>query len=247
MEKIIAIFERHSPVEDDYRQYLPMIGQAVGGLALSLTANLAGPAFRSDLLLSGGSSGTGDTNLYDGRLCGSLSLWVNRVEDAALIFDALAFMPTMRTLYSVVESVPREYPTITWMAGQPSPGVTLLAVFRKKAGLTTDEFLDRWMGHSALSLKIHPLSRYHRNFVVRRLAGTGEELHGIVEERVGSIEDLAPERFYIGGPEMQAWASADIATFIDVRNSMRCNLTQEFILKLPPWLEPLRRAEGSDH
>jgi hypothetical protein len=51
----------------------------------------------------------------------------------------------MRTLYSVVESVPREYPTITWMAGQPSPGVTLLAVFRKKAGLTTDEFLDRWM------------------------------------------------------------------------------------------------------
>jgi hypothetical protein len=136
---------------------------------------------------------------------------------------------------------------ITWMPGHASPGATLLAVFRKKAGLTIDEFLDRWMTHSTLPLKIHPLSRYHRNFVVRRIAGAGEELHGIVEERVRAIEDLAPERFYIGGPKVHAWASADIATFIDVRNSMWCNLAQEFILKLLPWLERLRATEGSDH
>jgi hypothetical protein len=247
MEKIVAIFERPPGSTEDYRRYVPMIGPAISGLTVGLTANLADPVLRGDLLRSDDASDTGSKNLYDDSLYGSLSLWVHRHEDAATIFDALAFMPGERTLYSVVESVPREYPMIAWMPGHASPGATLLAVFRKKAGLTTDEFLDRWVAHSALSLKIHPLSRYHRNFVVRRIAGAGEELHGIVEERVGAIEDLAPERFYIGGPKMQAWASADIATFIDVRNSMRCNLTQEFILKLPPWLERLRAAEGSDH
>jgi hypothetical protein len=229
MEKIIIIFvtedeDRHNP-----GIYVERIGRKLEPVVSGLTVHISGGALRTDFLA--------DTNLYDAGIYCAISAWIDAVEVADELYEMLEFMPGKRAIYSVVESVPREYKQIDWQMGQPSPGVTLLALFRKRADLLPDQFQGRWENHSLLSLRIHPLSRYHRNRVIRRIIGAGEEWDGIVEERVGSIEELAPERFYIGGAADQALAAADLGEFIDVRSGMKCNLLSEFILKLPPWLE----------
>jgi hypothetical protein len=229
MEKVIVVFvggggEREKPdvyVERIRQRLVPVVG--------GLTVHISGDALRTDLLAN--------ASLYDARVYCAISAWIDTVEAADDLYEMLEFMPGDRAIYSVVESVPREYNLIDWRVGEPSPGVTLLALFRKKPGLLPNQFQKHWQNHSVLSLRIHPLSRYHRNRVIQRIIGPGEPWDGIVEERVGSIEDLAPERFYIGGAADQALAAADIAEFIDVRSGMKCNLLREFILKLPPWLE----------
>jgi len=229
MEKVIAVFVGEGEARRNPAVCVERIHQRLAPVVAGLTVHISGGALRTDLLT--------DSNLYDARIYCAISAWIDAVETADELYEMLEFMPGERAIYSVVESVPREYTRIDWRVGQASPGVTLLALFRRKPGLLSDQFQGRWENHSVLSLRIHPLSRYHRNRVVRRIVGPGEEWDGIVEERVGSIEDLAPERFYIGGVEDRAWAALDIAEFIDVRSGMKCNLLSEFILKLPPWLE----------
>jgi hypothetical protein len=229
MEKIIAVFVGEGEAPENPYALIDRIDRTLAPVVSGLTVHISGGPLRTDLLSA--------ADLYDARIYCAISMWVHAVEVAEDIYELLEFMPGKRAIHSVVESVPREYALIDWRVGQPSPGVTLLALFRKKSGLLPDEFQGRWEHHSVLSLRFHPLSRYHRNRVVRRIIGPGEEWDGIVEERVGSVEDLAPERFYIGGAADQARAAAGIAEFIDVRSGMKCNLLSEVILKLPPWLE----------
>lgn len=235
MEKLIVIVEDTgggAPV--DPAAAIAALQERIAPRVEALTVHLAGRAVRTDLLDRSGDDPDGGS-LFDGTLYCAVSMWMESADHAPEVFDRLDFLPGRKTMYSVVEAAVRDYDAMNWAPGSASPGATLLALFRRKAGMSHDEFRARWTDHSKLSIRLHPLVRYHRNLIVHRVLGEGGDWDGIVEERVGSLEDLAPERFYIGEGARE-WASADIETFIDVAKGMRCNLLTEYILKPPRWL-----------
>jgi hypothetical protein len=235
LEKLIVIVEdtgRGAPF--DPPAAVEALQERIAPHVEALTVHMAGRVVRTDLLDRSGEDSSGGS-LFDGSLYCALSIWMTSADQAADLFDRLDFLPGRRTIYSVVEAAVRDYDAMNWPLGSASPGATLLALFRRKAGMSRDEFRARWSDHSKLSLRRHPLVRYHRNLIVHRVLGEGGDWDGIVEERVGSLADLAPERFYIG-EGVREQASADTATFIDVEHGMRCNLLTEYILKPPRWL-----------
>ena len=235
MEKLIVIVEDvggDAPL--DPAAAVAQLQTRIAPQVEALTVHIAGRAVRTDLLDRDGDDASGGS-LFDGTLYCAISMWLESADLAPAIFDQLGFLPGRKTLFSVVEAAVRDYAAMDWAPGSASPGATLLALFRRKPGMSHEEFRARWTEHSKLSIRLHPLVRYHRNLIVHRMLGEGGDWDGIVEERVGSLEDLAPERFYIGEGARE-WASADIATFIDVEKAMRCNLLTEYILKPPRWL-----------
>ena len=235
MEKLIVIVEdTGGDAPFDPAAAVAQLQARIAPQVEALTVHIAGRAVRTDLRDQESGEASGGS-LFDGSLYCGISMWVDSADRAPGIFDQLDFLPGRKTMHSVVEATVRDYDAMDWAPGSASPGATLLALFRRKPGMSRDEFRARWTEHSKLSLRLHPLVRYHRNLIVHRALGEGGDWDGIVEERVGSLEDLAPERFYIGEGARE-WASADIATFIDVEKGMRCNLLTEYILKPPRWL-----------
>jgi len=133
--------------------------------------------------------------------------------------------------YRVEEALPVAYER-TWPDGEPTPGVSLLTLFRRKRDLDDDTFLRRWHGgHTPLSLEIHPLWCYVRN-VVLHAEGDAEPWDGIVEEHFRRrAELLDPRRFFGGGRVLpmlrnMVRVGADIAGFMDLR-SMQVHLATE--------------------
>lgn len=230
MEKLIVVFSAPLLVGNDPEQCVAAL-RAASPHCRAVTLHIHSDTLNADSIAGGG---------YDATLRCALSLWVDRVESVQILAPLLASIGGNYSVYSVVESVPVEYPRLDWKEGAASPGVTLLALLRRRADLSEAEFFRRWLGHTALSADIHPLTRYHRNAVLRRVATVGTEpaqdWHAIVEERVGCIEDMRPERFY-RGTDAAARALADLLGFVDVANGdMRCALLREYIVKKPPWL-----------
>ncbi len=125
-------------------------------------------------------------------------------------------MPGMAGAYLVEEALPVSYDK-NWRDGQPTPGVCLLTLFRKKAGIDHADFLSRWHnGHTPLSLKIHPLWHYNRNVVLKSLGGDTNPFDGVVEEHFRSPSELLnPFRFF-GGP--LSMAKNMLAVYRDVRS-----------------------------
>ena len=126
-----------------------------------------------------------------------------------------------------------------WELGQPSPGAGLFTLFRKKKGLTDDEFLNRWYnGHTPLTLEVHPNVGYVRNRVIGKWTAAGPagtDWNGIVEEQYDPPSDLLkPSRFFGGSlwkmlPTMLR-VYRDVKGFIDY-GSIETWLTTEFRLK----------------
>ncbi len=114
-----------------------------------------------------------------------------------LILDTLMNEPGCSGIYEVEEAIPVAYQK-TWKDAEPSPGVNLLTLFRKKRSIDYDTFIKRWHhGHTPLSLKIHPLWNYNRNVVIRNLLKSPESWDGIVEEHFRMASDLLnPVRFF---------------------------------------------------
>jgi hypothetical protein len=137
--------------------------------------------------------------------------------------QAAAALPSAWQLhgYRVAESLPLQYQR-DWPLGQRTPGAGLLTLFRKKPGLSTETFLQRWHGgHTPLSLRIHPLWNYVRNVVQEPLVAHSPRWDGIVEEHFRSREDLLDVARFFGGwsamlPNMLRVAR-DIWGFIDLR------------------------------
>jgi hypothetical protein len=227
MEKIIVVYEQ-LPRAAAADRFIEVLDSGVAPHCHAVTLHLGSEAFAGDFITAGG---------FDETLTCALSLWVDRVETGLRKCDpALAMLGSLYSVYSVVESVPREYPRIDWAAAQASPGVTLLALMKRHPALSREAFFERWYNHTEISLRIHPLTRYHRNAVLRKVAGNGADWDGIVEERVGDVEDMRPERFYIG-ENVEAMTVADLLAFVDVPNGgMRCGLLREYIVKKPAWL-----------
>lgn len=224
MEKAILVFRSDTMPSGPTAALVARLSEALAPLARALAIHAPDPSATPDLLEALGP-------LYDPTLWGAASLWLDSLEDPEALCAAAAFMGPS-ALYSVVESAARDYPAAP--AGRSS-GLTLLALFRRHPALTMEQFMARWRQHTALSHRIHPLTRYHRNRVAYRAAGDGEAWDGIVEERVARPEDLRPENFYLG-EGAQELAGRDIAEFIDVAQNMKCALCSEWIVKPPAWL-----------
>lgn len=224
MEKAILVFRSDTKPAGPTADLVDRLSECLAPLARALAIHAPDPSATPDLLEALGP-------LYDSSLWGAASLWLDSLEDPDALRAAVAFMGPS-ALYSVVESAARDYPTAP--AGR-SPGLTLLALFRRHPSLDLNAFMVRWRRHTALSHRIHPLIRYHRNRVAYLAAGEGEAWDGIVEERVARPEDLRPENFYKGEGAREL-AGRDIAEFIDVAQHMKCALCAEWIVKPPAWL-----------
>lgn len=145
--------------------------------------------------------------------------------------------PGFAGLYTASEAQPVTYKR-TWPEGTQTPGVCLLTLFHRKPGIGYRVFLHRWhVGHTGLSLRLHPLWHYNRN-VVHSLVSAGSELDGrydgIVEEHFRTARDLLnPFRFY-GRSHVILWNMltilVDILGFIDLRR-IETYLTKETILR----------------
>src|SRR5688572_29280980 len=116
-----------------------------------VTLHLRSRALPAEIIADGG---------LDSTLAGALVLWFDRPEVLETLATELDAIGPRRDTWLLVESVMREYLRIDWSLGDPSPGITLFALLRKRPALTDHEFHARWQRHSQLSLRLHPLTRY---------------------------------------------------------------------------------------
>ena len=227
MEKLIVIYDR--PVAPTLRPdaALALLNEGVAPHCHALTLHLRAQPIPAEVIATGS---------FDPALDCALSLWVDRVDDLPRFIDTLTALGPAPSVYSVVESVPREYERIDWRDGEASPGVSLVALMKRRPTMEKDEFFERWLAHTQISLRLHPLTRYHRNAVLRKVSGPGDAWDGIVEERVGDLADLDPARFYPDQASIQ-YTVNDLLAFVDLpAGGMRCGLMHEYILKKPQWL-----------
>jgi hypothetical protein len=129
--------------------------------------------------------------------------------------------------YEVTEAIPVGYRK-TWRDGDPTPGVNLLTLFSKKKSIEYDTFIHRWhLGHTPLSLKIHPLWNYNRNVIDETLNGSSESWDGIVEEHFKSKKDLLnPARFF-GGPISMLYRMLQV--YLDTRSFLDYDTIQTYL------------------
>jgi hypothetical protein len=125
--------------------------------------------------------------------------------------------------YLVEEAYPVAYEK-TWSDGEPTPSPILLTMLRKKASVSTDEFIDRWHnGHTPLSLQIHPLWYYQRNVIVEPITEWADPSDGIVLEACRTRGDLLnPARFFGGALKMvpnMLRVAMDINGFLDMKKT----------------------------
>lgn len=125
--------------------------------------------------------------------------------------------------YEVEETYPVAFDQ-TWGDGEATPTPILLTMLRKKAGVSEDEFVQRWHhGHTPLSLEIHPLCYYQRNVVRGAVTDGADPSDGIVIEACPTRNDLLnPTRFFGGAmmmlPNMLRVAK-DISGFLDMKKT----------------------------
>jgi hypothetical protein len=227
VEKLILAYQTRPDEQLQTDALLVHLGESIVPYVHGLTAHVRNLGLPREFLASGA---------FDSRVAFALSVWVDSYERRSALQNGLDAFGVPTAAYAVTESVAREYPRINWRPGTKSPGVTLFAQFRRRAGIGREDFYQLWQEHSHLSLHLHPLTRYHRNFVQRRLSADGPDWDAIVEERVERIDDLLPEHFY---PDEAARVVAvqDLDRFVDLtQDDMRCALLEEYIVKKPPWL-----------
>lgn len=172
-------------------------------------------------------------------LSSALTVWVDLVEQTDEIVDQLP-NAGRNTAYLLTESIPLEWSGRTWVDGVASPGVSLLTCFPKLDAIDHETFYERWHGsHSKLTFEIHPVKRYVRNVVTRRL-GDGPPADAVVTESFSAEDLLDPARFYgVGAPELR-WEDAmakineDLVTFADM-DRLQTAPTEEILLASAPW------------
>ena len=123
--------------------------------------------------------------------------------------------------YVVEEAIPVAY-NKSWKDGDPTPGVCLLTLFHKKPGLDQPTFINRWhMGHTPLSLRLHPLWNYNRNVVNSVLSEDSKWYDGIVEEHFQESSDLLNPFVFFGPPLKMLYhmyqVLLDTRSFIDMK------------------------------
>lgn len=227
MEKLIIVYDRPVATGIAAKQAIEALTRGVVPFCHAVNLHFCDKVFPPDIITGGA---------FDISIDCAISVWVDRLECLDSCRPALSSIGPDYSVYSVLESVPQEYKNIGWQDGEVSPGVTLFAQLRRRNSVPESEFFQRWLAHTQISLQLHPLTRYHRNAVLRKVSGNGAEWDAIVEERVDSLEDLLPERFYPSEQDKQRTVD-DLLQFVDLpAGDMRCALLEEYILKRPSWL-----------
>jgi hypothetical protein len=227
MEKLIVVYDRPIAGSISVKRVIEILDSEVLPHCHAVNLHFCDKKFPSDVITSGA---------FDVSIDCAISLWVDRIERLDQGKAALAAIDPQHTVYLVTESVPQEYASIDWADGQCSPGVTLFALLKRRTTVPAPEFYQSWLAHTQISLEIHPLTRYHRNAVLRKVYGAGDHWDGIVEERVDCLEDLEPARFYTS-EEAKLRTVDDLLVFVDLAaGGMRVALLEEYILKRPSWL-----------
>jgi hypothetical protein len=134
------------------------------------------------------------------RLCATVSLWLDSVDERAPYEEALTATGLHVDGYLVTESVPRAYGDHrTWPDGERSPGISIMTIFDKRAEVGDDEFFRIWhTEHTPLSFDIHPIWLYVRNSVARPLTPDALPAKGIVYEAVPTLDDLVDLHRFFG-------------------------------------------------
>lgn len=158
-------------------------------------------------------------------LAGLVSVWVDVYSDLALA-DLFAAVPLWHA-WLVSESVPTPYGAeFTWQEGERSPGLTLVTLLDKPAGLDEAAFYRDWHElHRQTTAECHPFTSYVRNEVVRPLTAGAPALRGIVAESAPEVDDfLDPHRFYRSGGDPdrlranQHRVFSEVSQFIDMES-----------------------------
>jgi hypothetical protein len=136
--------------------------------------------------------------------------------------------------FRATEAFPVAYEK-TWPNGEPTPGICLLTLFRKKKSISYEKFIDRWHnGHSPLTLKVHPVYHYSRNVVEKTLGEAALHYDGIVEEHSRERSQLLNPFIFFGGPLMtpvnMIRVYFDVKSFLDY-GSIESYLVREYQLK----------------
>lgn len=227
MEKLVVIYDRPVAGGIAVERVIELLNDGVVPHCHAVNLHFCDQVFPPDVITSGA---------FDVSIDCAVSIWVDRIERLEQCRAAFAAIDPQYTVFLVAESVPQEYERIDWADGQRSPGITLLALLKRRPSVPAPEFYERWLAHTQISLEIHPLTRYHRNAVLRKVSGAADFWDGIVEERVACLEDLEPVRFYPSDAAKQRTVD-DLLVFVDLAaGGMRCALLEEYILKRPSWL-----------
>jgi hypothetical protein len=227
MEKLVVVYDRPVAGNIAVDRVIDLLQRDVVPRCHAVNLHFCDKVFPPEVITSGA---------FDISIDCAVSIWVDRIERLEQCRAAFAAIDPHYTVYLVAESVPQEYARIDWADGQRSPGITLFAQLKRRPTVPAPEFYERWLAHTQISLEIHPLTRYHRNAVLRKVSGAGDHWDGIVEERVDCLEDLDPARFYISAEAKQRTVD-DLLVFVDLAaGGMRVALLEEYILKRPAWL-----------
>jgi len=172
-------------------------------------------------------------------LSATVSVWLNSIDERGPVEAALAAVPGTVHGWLVTESVPRAYgKNRTWPDGERSPGLSIVTVFDKKAGLADDDFFRIWHAeHTPMSFEIHPIWLYVRNAAARPVTTGAPAIRSIVYESVPTVEDLLDVgRFFGSGGSKQKLAenigrvSAHLETFADTAG-LQTTPMAEYILR----------------
>ncbi len=153
------------------------------------------------------------------------------------ISRALSISPAIIQSYKVDSSFPWNTGR-DWPLGEPTPGVVLLTLFRRKPGLTDDLFLERWFGeHTPLSFRVHPFLEYTRNRVTACLSDFSQPFEGIVEERFPDMDHLLnPVKMFGGFPVFiinMVRVLRHVNTFIDMETIENYLLREHILIGEP--------------
>jgi hypothetical protein len=178
-------------------------------------------------------------------LAGLATIWVDRVEQRSPIEELLALVGTTIGGYVVAESTPIDYIDRTWPDGERSPGISLVTLFSRVAGMADDELYAIWHGsHTPLTFEIHPFWLYLRNAVARVLTPGAPAFDAIVQEAVPTDEDLLDLGRLYGAPDDPEARDANIARisgdarrFIDFATLQTAPM-REVIVRSAPWQHP---------
>ncbi len=121
----------------------------------------------------------------------------------------------------------------TPLLGLPVPGLRLLSLCHRRAGMTPQAFSEYWLGpHAAVALSYAvALVGYQQNVVVEHLRG--QPIDGIASLHFASFEHF--QQRYAGHPEDAARGAADAAVFLD-------DTRVGAFTSLTVYREPLREA-----
>jgi hypothetical protein len=176
----------------------------------------------------------------DGRLLSGLaSLWLDSYQDLP------SFLPagTVSHAWLVCESVPTPYGNaMGWREGDRSPGLSLVTLLDKPAGVDEAEFYRSWhVLHRATTAECHPFTSYVRNEVARALTPGAPPLRGIVTESAPDEQDfLDQDRFYVSGGDRerlranQKRVAGEIVQFIDMDRIQVAPMSEYVVRRLAP-------------